>query len=176
MKHDATDVKNYNFTAEDELFLDTNVWFLIYGLQKPCDSRVSVYSSVFRRILDAQSRIYIDVLIVSEFINVYSRKRSKIDPNVKFKTFRNSLDFKTIAQETADSIKRVLAHCFCVESRFEMLDVESLIGEYARGGADFNDLVIKELCKSRGLKLITDDGDFDGQGIPVLTANKRLLG
>ena len=176
MKHDATDVKNYNFTAEDELFLDTNVWFLIYGLQKPCDSRVSVYSSVFRRILDAQSRIYIDVLIVSEFINVYSRKRSKIDPNVKFKTFRNSPDFEPIAQETADSIKRVLAHCSCVESRFEMLDAESLIGEYARGGADFNDLVIMDLCKNRGLKLITDDGDFDGQGISVLTANKRLLG
>lgn len=46
---------------------------------------------------------------------------------------------------------------------------------YEDGGADFNDQVIRELCRSQGLKLITDDGDFNSQGIAVLIANQRLL-
>jgi hypothetical protein len=28
---------------------------------------------------------------------------------------------------------------------------------------------------NRGLKLVTDDGDFRMQGIPLVTANKKLL-
>lgn len=47
--------------------------------------------------------------------------------------------------------------------------------EYEDGGSDFNDQIIRELCRSKGLKLITDDGDFKSQGIAVLTANQRLL-
>ena len=30
-------------------------------------------------------------------------------------------------------------------------------------------------ARDKGLKLVTDDGDFKGQGIPILTANNRLL-
>jgi len=43
------------------------------------------------------------------------------------------------------------------------------------GNSDFNDLVLVELCRSKGFMLVTDDGDFKGKGITVLTANRRLL-
>lgn len=49
------------------------------------------------------------------------------------------------------------------------------MNEYQVGGSDFNDQVIREVCKSNGFKLLTDDGDFDTQGLTVLTANSRLL-
>ena len=177
MTPDSSDVAKYDFTADDELFVDTNVWLLIHGPQKPCDRRVAIYSLAFRHILEAGSRIYIDILLVSEFINAYAKMKWKINTEkMNFKAFRNSPEFKPIAREAADDIKRVLDCCSSIESGFETLDVNALIGKYAKGGADFNDLVIRDLCKSRGLKLITDDGDFDGQGISVLTANKHLLG
>ena len=114
---------------------------------------------------------------MSEFINAYTRLKWRLstdDPD--FKKFRNSPDFELIAQEVADNIKLMLNHCSQIESRFETLDVDGLMNEYAEGGADFNDQVIRELCNSRGLKLVTDDGDFDGQGISIITANRRLLG
>ena len=130
------------------------------------------YSSALRRILEAQSHIYIDVLVVSEFINTYARLKWQLsEGNKTFKELRNSPDFKPIAQEVADSTKRVLNHCSRVENRFEALDVNGLLNEYAEGGTDFNDQVIRALCNRRGLKLITDDGDFDGQGISIITGS-----
>jgi predicted nuclease of predicted toxin-antitoxin system len=47
--------------------------------------------------------------------------------------------------------------------------------DYESGNADFNDQIIAELCRKKQLTLITDDGDFHGQDIAILTANKRLL-
>ena len=159
------------------MFLDANIWLFIYGSQNPGDARTDVYSSAFRRILEAKSRIYIDVLVVSEFINAYARLQWRIRaPGTDFKVYRNSPDFREVAQQIADDAKLVLSHCSRIESHFDTLDADELMDEYAQGGADFNDQVIRNLCRSRNLKLITDDRDFNGQGISILTANRRLLG
>ncbi len=167
------------------MFFDANIWLLIYGPQKQENTtKIKTYSSAFRRILESKSRIYTDVLIVSEFINTYARQKWNILKKLggisktsmeRFKDFRNSPEFKPIAQEIADNTNRMLKHCSRIESGFETLELDSLIHEYASGGNDFNDQVFGELCKSKGLKLVTDDGDFKGQGIPILTANYRLL-
>ena len=179
MTHDTFHVEDYNFTPDDELFLDANIWLFLYGSQEPTctNTKMRTYSSAFRRILEAGSRLYIDVLVVSEFINTRARQQSRlVAPDKKFKKFRNSPRFKPVARAIVDDINRVLSRCSRIENRFETLDIGGLMSEYAEGGTDFNDQVIRELCRSRGLKLVTDDGDFDGQGISILTANKGLLG
>ena len=56
-----------------------------------------------------------------------------------------------------------------------MLEMNDLLDDYAVGGFDFNDQVIAQLCKDKGLTLITNDGDFKGQDVTILTANRRLL-
>lgn len=173
----ALSVREYDFQRHDELFLDANVWLLVFGPQSPGDARTRIYSSAFRRILEANSRIYIDVLVVSEFINAYSRLQWRVRaPSIGFKTFRDSPEFREIAREIAANVKRVLRHCSRLESQFDTLDADELMEEFARGGTDFNDQVIRNLCWSMNLKLITDDRDFGGQGISILTANRRLLG
>ena len=178
MKHKAVEVRHYNFTPQDKLFLDTNIWFYLYGPQKPRTSWVDIYSTAFGRILNAKSRIYIDVLVVSEFINRYARMKWKlVAPRIKpFKVFRNSSCFKPVASDIVADVKRVLKHCSRIESGFSTLEMDNLITDYVAGNSDFNDQVITELCRSNGLTLMTNDGDFRSQGIPVLTANSRLLG
>lgn len=177
MEHKAEAVASYNFNASDKLLLDTNIWLFVYGPQKPGDKRVAVYSEALAKILAAQSHIYIDVLIVSEFINTYARLKWKLlpAPPAEFKQFRKSDDFKPIAQGIAADVKRVLKHCTRVDSGFESSAIDRLIDDYAAGDSDFNDQVLTSLCKETGLKLLTDDGDFKGQGICVISANKRLL-
>lgn len=174
---EVKDVENYSFTSRDNLFLDANIWLLFYGPQIPRDHRVDVYSRAFASILDAQSTIYIDVLIVSEFINTYARQKWQlVAPEFKrFKDFRSSSDFQQIAQDIASDVKRVLQYCSPIESGLESLDFNGLLVDFAKGNSDFNDQVISELCKNRGLTLITNDSDFQGQGISILTANKKLL-
>lgn len=177
MPHKAKAITHYDFKPTDNLLLDTNIWLLVYGPQKPKDNRVVVYSQALAKIFAAQSRIHIDVLIVSEFINTYARLKWKLlAPSSKFKTFRQSSRFKPVAQGISADVKRVLQYCRKVEDDFVLLDMDSLITEYAMGDSDFNDQILTSLCKRKGLKLVTDDEDFKGQGIPVITANRRLLG
>jgi predicted nucleic acid-binding protein len=170
-------VANYNFIPDDELLLDTNIWLFIYGPQKPGDERVTIYSQAFAKILAAHCKIYIDVLIVSEFINAYARIKWDVlgKAHKDFKKFRKSQDFKPLAQDIADDVKRVLSHCTRIENRFNTLDINELVAEYAAGDVDFNDQIIVAMCKEWRFKLLTHDSDFCNQGIPVVTANKRLL-
>ena len=179
MNQKAEDITTHAFDPSEELLLDTNVWFFIYGPHKPNDKRVAAYSNALKNILAAKSRIYIDVLIVSEFINTYARLKWHLLPTSSkyqdFKQFRKSGAFKSIAQDIAADVGRVLRHCKRIENGFESVDITALIDKYAAGNSDFNDQVLVALCKKRGLKMVTDDADFKGKDIPVLTANRRLL-
>ena len=180
MNYKAAEVRNYKFTYQDQLFLDTNIWFYIFGPQEPkyqSNHWMRIYSRVFKRILKAGSQIYIDVLIVSEFINRYARLKRDVDapPHIAFKDFRNGPAFKPVAQDIADDVKKIMKCCSRIESSFTTLDITSLINDYATGDFDFNDQVITEICKNNGFTLITNDGDFKTQEIPILTANSKLL-
>ena len=198
MNHKATQVGQHNFTSKDKLFLDANIWLYLYCPQGSRGSWVDIYSDVLDRILDAESRIYIDVLVVSEFINRFARQEwglakqglelAKQDGELteeewglaeshlsSFKNFRNSPDFELIAQGIAAAVKQIMKHCSRVESCFTTLEMDDLITNYDTGNFDFNDQVITEICKSNGFTLITNDSDFKTQEIPVLTANRNLL-
>ena len=177
MKYKAAEVRNYNFTSQHKLFLDANIWLYLYAPHKPGDLSVQTYSNVFNSILNAQSQIYIDILVVSEFINTYARKKWRlVAPNIRsFKFFRNSRHFKPVAKAIAAEVKQIMKYCSRIESGFTTLEISDLLNDYATGDCDFNDQIIKELCKSNGLTLITDDSDFETQEIPILTANQSLL-
>jgi predicted nuclease of predicted toxin-antitoxin system len=56
-----------------------------------------------------------------------------------------------------------------------LIDVDALLGRYEVGKADFNDQILAQLCRREELTLITDDGDFRGSGLKIVTANRRLL-
>ena len=72
-------VGQHNFTCQDKLFLDANIWMYLYGPpQNRRSSEVRTYSKAFKNILKASSQIYIDVLVVSEFINAYASSLSML--------------------------------------------------------------------------------------------------
>ena len=181
MKNNASEISTHAFNLADELLLDTNIWLRLYGpAAKPGDRRTVVYSKALGEMLAASCRIYIDVLILSEYINRYARLRHNLVKTRSgishdFKQFRKSADFNAIAFDIAGDVRQILKHCERVESEFAALDITALIDEFEKGDSDFNDLVLAELCKSRNLTLVTHDGDFKDRGLKVLTANKSLL-
>ena len=199
MNHKAIPLEQHNFTLNDKLFFDANIWLYLYCPQGSRSDWVDIYSDVFDRILDAESQIYIDVLVVSEFINTFARQEYELAkeglelakqerelteqeykcaklPLRSFKDFRNTSDFELIAQGIAAAVKQIMTHCSHVESCFTTLEMEALLADYETGNFDFNDQVITEICKNNGFTLITNDGDFKTQQIPILTANQSLLG
>ena len=177
MTYKASDVRYYNFTPQDKLFLDANIWLYLYGPPKRKSYWRSIYASVFNRILRAKSRIHIDVLVVSEFINAYARLEWQFVTRHfnSFKNFRSSSYFKPVAEGIAADVGLVLSYCSKIESSFIALPMNALLADYATGNLDFNDQVITEICKNNGFTLITNDGDFKTQEIPILTANSNLL-
>ena len=176
-------VRNFPFKATDKLFLDANVWFYIYfaGVvgQRPEEA---AYSAAWKDILAAQSKVCIDALVVSEILNTHARAayRSQNRQDRKFrnfKAFRRSPEFKSVAQRAALGIQRIVSHCRCtpIESGFSSLPLDSLWDVYAQGDVDFNDQILVEICRANGYLFVTHDGDFADKGIPVLTANRRML-
>ncbi len=135
-----------------------------------------VYSAAFNSMLTAKSQLFTDVLVISEFVNTYARTKWKnTAPSNSFKTYRQSEYFKPVAKQIAIAAKKITSMCQVLESGFSQLQHRSLFASYATGKFDFNDQIFAKLCLSQGLTLVTHDGDFAGQTLPVLTANKKIL-
>lgn len=181
MQNNAVEISTHAFNPADHLLLDTNIWLAVYGpAAKLNDRRTVVYSKALSDMLTATSHIFIDVLILSEYVNRYARLRHNIlkgAPGVShdFKQFRKSADFKPVALDIAGDVRQILKHCDRIESGFAALDITRLVDEFEHGDSDVNDLVLAELCRNRNLKLVTHDGDFKDRGLTVLTANQSLL-
>lgn len=178
MKNQVKSIKNYNFNDSDRLCLDTNVWIYVFCPQKPNDPLVEVYSQAFSSILETKGNIYINSLIISEFINTSARFQFNLQKSnglQDFKVFRKSSAFKPIALNIASDLKRILDLSSRLESNFKDLDINTLINEYGEGSYDFNDQMITELCKHNGLTLVTNDSDFYNHDISIITANPQLL-
>jgi predicted nucleic acid-binding protein len=159
--------------------MDTNIWLYVYAPQAPDDWKTRIYSRSLVKILTAKSRIFIDALVLSEFINRYARLAYNLfkaaGSTINFKEYRQPPDFKPVAKDIESSVRRILKYCQRTESSFSDCDINSLLAKYGEGNSDFNDQLMVELCKSKGFKLITHDRDFKDCGVTVLTANNRLL-
>ena len=175
--NDVKDISSYYFSKDDSLFLDANIWLSVYGPMAYLRSRMSIYANAIRDIRKAGCFIFVDVLIISEFINTYARWEHKqlVSRRNKFKDFRKSSTFVTIAADIAVNVKRIIKQCQRCDSDFVSIDIEELLTEFEKGKSDFNDQIFSEICKNEGLILVTDDGDFKGSGLTILTANSRLL-
>lgn len=172
------DIRSYVFQPQDRLFLDTNIWLSIYGPVAFQRKRSAIYSRALRDIRQAGSAIFIDVLVLSEFINAYSRMEfNQCTPrSSSFKAFRSSPDFQVIALDIAKTAERIVKQCRRCETDFMTADIESVLTEFGQGQSDFNDQMIAGICIPANFKLITDDRDFRTAGVDILTANDRLLG
>jgi len=179
MTANTINIGSYTFTQTDELLIDANVWLYIHGPQVQGDWKSKNYSNALANILQAKCNIFIDVLILSEFINRYSRlkctqEKGSSDP-ATFKSYRQSSDFKTVAKDIADAVRRIFKHSKCIESGLTSIDINNLLADYESKCLDFNDQILAELCKSKSLKLVTHDRDFKDYDITVLTANRNML-
>lgn len=173
-------IETYTFSQTDAVLFDANVWLLLYSPQGERSPLVkNTYTLALRRLRSVQAQIFTDVLVMSEFINAYARFIYNELPAAtkpsNFKRFRQSADFKPIAEKIAKSSRRILEKSERTDSGFESVEMRSLLNEYATGEADFNDRILAELCRAKGWKLVTHDADFEGEDLTILTANTALL-
>jgi hypothetical protein len=177
--NDILDIRRYRFSRDERLFPDANVWLSVCGPLALQDWRTQIYSGALGDMRKAGSLIFLDVLVLSEFVNSFARvEYQRLPPEQKppdFKAFRKSRLFEPVARDIATEARRMVARTTRCDSLFDSLDVAALIAEYEAGQSDFNDQMIREICKANGFTLVTHDADFKTSGIRILTANPQLL-
>jgi predicted nucleic acid-binding protein len=173
-------LSTYRFRETDRLLFDANVWLFLYSPQYgPNDNRVRIYSAALKSMLAAHSSIFIDALVLSEFINTWARfAYNKLPASAKpkdFKAYRNSASFKPVAKAISDACRRILRHATRIDSEFSSLDMDAALNGYESGKMDFNDYILAKLCNKKGVVLVTHDADLKGLTLNILTENTRLL-
>lgn len=173
-------IESYTFSESDAVLFDANIWLYLYGPQRQLYPQLtSIYTLAFRKIRAANSQIFIDVLVLSEFINAYARfvynNLPEATKPANFKTFRSSVDFKPIAEDIAKYATRIVEKSEQIESGFASGNLSAMLNDYKAGKKDFNDQMLAELCKAKNLKLVTHDADFQYENLTIITANSQLL-
>lgn len=179
MKNRAYDLATYAFLKDEPLLLDTNVWLYLYPAPSARPSgHAAAYSAALKNMLAVGSRLVMDAMIMSEYLNRYCRiewnalhKASQPD----FKAFRKSPAFRTVGQGAATYARAMLKLCIRHDHPFAAADVARVLTDFEGGANDFNDGLLAECCRHHGWKLVTNDGDFITGGIEVLTSHPDLL-
>ena len=169
-------IETYDFPEERSYFFDTNIWLYIYGPIGWPDQKSAVYSRALREIRNSNGTIYINCMILSEFINAFSRIEFKQQTtHSRYKDFRNSIGFRPVAEDIASNVKKILRNTLACDNDLKVIDLPEIMSFFEQGKYDFNDLVFAEICGSGEMVFVTHDKDFSELGVEILTANEKLL-
>jgi len=169
------------YTATDRIVFDANIFVSLFsGLEPPASPIVTNYSAALKKIRTSGATVLLDVLVLSEFVNVCARKEYDLacPPSpyrLSFKKFRDSADFVPIAQAISRAADQIASFAVAVDHAFSKWPLKTLLNDYATGQHDVNDQCLVQLCQQEKAFLLTNDRDFTKGGIAVLTTNPALL-
>ena len=175
----ANALASYAFSGSETFLFDANVWLYLYP---PPSGYRSIfrqeYSNGLKSIRTAGSRLILDAMVLSEYLNTYCRIEWRVRHQTlfpDFKMFRKSAAFSGVGKGAASFATSMLKLCERYDHPFAAANIKQVLADFSAGSIDFNDGLLAETCRQNGWKLITNDGDFTVGGIEVLTANTRLL-
>lgn len=178
MKNKAIDATTHVFSVFDKLLPDANIWIYLNGpASDPTKWAVQTYSAILGDILNAGAEVFLDVLVLSEFINRFARmEMNRLQPAQRdFKAFRQSAAFTAVAKSIEQQTSQILSICQPLDHPFSEWNHGQMLTDFGLGGADWNDPLLVENCRKHGISPLTNDGDFTEGGIHVFTANGKLI-
>lgn len=176
----ARRITDREFSADDRLLFDTNVWMRLLGVQgSPGDTSVAVYSAAYKRVIQAKSAILTDCLVLAEFANAAMRVRHELaisfsGASSNMKDYRASEFYEHDAWAVGQYLAEIRAQAQVVNVE-PPEDWQALDASFQTGARDFNDEMIVIQCRRQNAILVTHDRDFVGAGIPVLTFNSAYF-
>lgn len=184
-------LSNHTIDPDRKYFLDANVWiFGLGGIFNPT-LQEKTYIDFLGELKIRDQKIYSHSLIFSEVFNALMRngfdnykenirhdpKRKLSDQqisNLKFKKdFRGSEAYQEIFDQYKSDISIFIESISFLDKEFDF-DFKYLTSSIV-SNSDFNDYFYYEMALDLGLTIVTDDGDFNYDGISILTENSWLL-
>lgn len=160
------DVKKYSPKSSDVFFFDNNIWMYLYcPLGNFNFNKQKYYSSFLQGIKTANSCIFINSLVLSEFANRYLRmdfeqwkkETNKFTADFK-KDFISTQRYKETVAEIKLNINQIMKVCEKSSDNFNAIDINNVLNHLL--SIDFNDSYYIELARLDNWKFVTDDKDF----------------
>lgn len=160
----------------DCFFFDNNVWmFLFSPISNANQWQQRVYSGLLRQIQSARATIFINSLVVSEYVNrslrlahsLWAQRQAK--SGVRFldfkRDFRPTEDFENAKKEISVEMLDILSITERKPDDFNALNLDEILGAK---GMDFNDAYYANFCKLNRLILVTDDRDLQHTPLDIV--------
>lgn len=160
-----------------QLFFDANVLLYLFGGNP--STWTNTYSSIFSQCLTMGNGLCVDVFVLSEFINrflhieyeKYLKNNNLNRQQVNFKGFRSQQDGIQASQDVELIVKGTILNRFSLVGK--LFDTASILS-INLVNSDFNDELIIRTCQEHQCVLVTNDADFSGANVDILTANTKL--
>lgn len=176
MKHiyrqkDVLSISNRN------IFVDANIIIYLYFAYPATKYYSTIYGLIFRDLLKNNNNLYTDYNVISEVINrelklnynIY--KASTINPD-GYKDWRSSVNGQNVETQTYSIIKYLLS-IFNIEDKvYDKTDILSML---VINNQDFTDKAIVNLCQEKNFILLTNDKDFSGADLEIISENPKLI-
>lgn len=156
---------NLSSIHHSNILFDANVLiYIFYPLGRPIESQ---YSKLYAKVLQSNTFVpCVHLLTISEFINRALRLEFSTYPQYKdFKAFRNSKEGQS-SQSLIYTITQKILKNFQLIYTDPKLNLPSLLKV---DSLDFTDKILVETCKTQGFTLLTNDLDFKGSNIDILS-------
>ena len=161
-------IRDFQVKSGDCFFFDNNVWmFLFSPISNANQYQQRAYSNILSQIQSARATIYINSLVVSEYVNrslrlthaLWAQRKAK--SGVRFlefkRDFRPTEDFETAKKDISVEMAEILSITERKPDDFNALNLSDVLDAK---GMDFNDAYYANFCKLNRLILVTDDRDL----------------
>jgi len=171
---------NVSISSSRVLF-DSNIWILIEGFCGASqDHRTTVYSGAYKKLLQNGNTIVVNDYVLGEFCNRCTKFEYEVMKEADaalphYKVYRKSPEFRWVMESVRDTCLNILDGCEYISVGRSDCDMAKAVENFCSGEIDFSDIVLAEHCAKENLHLMTDDGDFHGRGVSIITANRRLI-
>ena len=163
------------------VLFDANIWIIINGL---CGGgpgrRVAAYSNAYDHLLKKKNRIVVNDYVLGEIANRSTKFEYQLakqaNPQIdSYKKYRQRPEFAPKMKFICDTCLDIVRSCEFVQVGRSKVDIVNAINEFCSGRLDFSDVILAEHCVQEGCYFMTDDADFNGSGLRLITANRRLI-
>jgi len=176
------DARNVSISGRRVLF-DTNIWLFLNGYSNEASRKTTIYSEAYKQLLENDNVIIINDYVLGEFCNrsckiEYENHKScseKPDEFPSFKRYRATSEFAPAMESVRDTCLNIIDDCEFVPVDGGHYKITDVLMQFCRGNLDFTDLILADYCSSESAVLMTDDFDFAGRGMEIITANPKIL-
>jgi len=173
-------IRDFKVKSGDCFFFDNNVWMFLFSPISGANSTQQItYSNLLKNIQTAKAAIFINSLVVSEYINRSLKLNYSLWRDREFKSGNRFVDYKRDYRPTEDfdnaqkeayiEMSDILSIALRKPDDFNALKLNEVMNAK---GMDFNDAYYAVFCKLNRLILVSDDKDLQNcpLDITILTA------